>query len=446
MPTKKEEDGEHPASHYLVVEDPDSPTTWHLRVKGPDGKPDHRLMGAAWAALHGGYRGNRYEGPNKEEAIRKLKALYRAEDMEIPEMADLDGKWIPIFEAGDYGEKGNWPVERLDELVRNYDPNLHEAPVVIGHPELDKPAFGWFEALRRVGNFLEGKLRQVHEGFETLLKEGRFKKRSVALYTDPVGKLPAPYLRHVGFLGAVPPEVKGLPDLAFVDGDFSEVEFDQEEKMDLKQIKETVAEFLREKFGGGEPARGAGLSDDQVKSVIQEAVKPFTEKITALETKLTEADKREEDRKKEAGKQAIASAVAAARTRVQQFIERLKPAGRWVPAFERLGLPALMEQLALAQGTVTFGEGDKKIEKALLEVFEQFLEALPPSIVLKEITPKGAKPGKVVAMTPSPGITLDEGSVALSARAREIAAERKITFGEALREARQEAAAGTATT
>jgi hypothetical protein len=138
--------------------------------------------------------------------------------------------------------------------------------------------------------------------------------------------------------------------------------------------------------------------------------------------------------------------VAAARTRVQQFIERLKPAGRWVPAFERLGLPALMEQLALAQGTVTFGEGDKKIEKALLEVFEQFLEALPPSIVLKEITPKGAKPGKVVAMTPSPGITLDEGSVALSARAREIAAERKITFGEALREARQEAAAGTATT
>lgn len=82
--TKKEKDGDHPASHYLVVEDPQEPSTWHLRVKGTDGKPDHGLMGAAWAALHGGYRGNKYEGPNKQEAIDKLKALYKSEGMETP--------------------------------------------------------------------------------------------------------------------------------------------------------------------------------------------------------------------------------------------------------------------------------------------------------------------------------------------------------------------------
>lgn len=79
---------------YLVVEDPDKPSTWHLPVK-KDGKPDHRLMGAAWAALHKGYRGNKYEGPNKAEAIKKLKALYKSEDMPLPveESAALQELW-----------------------------------------------------------------------------------------------------------------------------------------------------------------------------------------------------------------------------------------------------------------------------------------------------------------------------------------------------------------
>lgn len=81
---KKEADGEHPCSHYLVAENPDEPSTWHLRVKGSDGKPDHTLMGAAWAALHEGYRGNQYDGPKKTDALDKLKSLYKSENMPVP--------------------------------------------------------------------------------------------------------------------------------------------------------------------------------------------------------------------------------------------------------------------------------------------------------------------------------------------------------------------------
>jgi hypothetical protein len=87
--TKSEQDGNHPASHYLVVEDPKKPSTWHLRVKDASGNADHRLMGAAWAALHGGYRGNKYEGPGKQEAITKLIALYKREKMEVPSSKEL---------------------------------------------------------------------------------------------------------------------------------------------------------------------------------------------------------------------------------------------------------------------------------------------------------------------------------------------------------------------
>lgn len=89
--TRTEADGEHPAGHYLVVEDPETVTTWHLRVRDVNGDPDHRLMGAAWAALHGGYRGNRYEGPGKAGAISKLTAMYAAEGMDVPK-ADWNGE------------------------------------------------------------------------------------------------------------------------------------------------------------------------------------------------------------------------------------------------------------------------------------------------------------------------------------------------------------------
>lgn len=59
----------------------------HLPVSGPDGTPDHALMGDAWAALHGGFRGNTYAGADRGEALSKLTALYKAEGMDTPTTA-----------------------------------------------------------------------------------------------------------------------------------------------------------------------------------------------------------------------------------------------------------------------------------------------------------------------------------------------------------------------
>ena len=83
--TKSESDGDHPASHYLVVEDPKKSSTFHLRVKNAKGDVDPKLMGAAHAALlGGGFRGQKYQGPNKDEAIKKLKGLYKSKNMDLP--------------------------------------------------------------------------------------------------------------------------------------------------------------------------------------------------------------------------------------------------------------------------------------------------------------------------------------------------------------------------
>ncbi len=63
---------------YLV------PDGQHLPVSDASGNLSPRLMGAAWAALHGGYRGNKYEGPDKDKALAELIRLYEQEKMETP--------------------------------------------------------------------------------------------------------------------------------------------------------------------------------------------------------------------------------------------------------------------------------------------------------------------------------------------------------------------------
>jgi hypothetical protein len=140
-------------------------------------------------------------------------------------MSVLEGQWIDLFRAGEYSDKGRYTPADLDAMVANYDPAHHEAPVVVGHPETDAPAFGWVAGLRRVGDMLQAKLRQIAPQFEALVREGRFKKRSVAFYRTARGLA----LRHLGFLGASPPEVKGLTDLQLCEfsdsGTFITVEF-----------------------------------------------------------------------------------------------------------------------------------------------------------------------------------------------------------------------------
>lgn len=130
-------------------------------------------------------------------------------------MNDLERQWIEIFRAGDFGDKGHWPVEALDRIAETYDPAVHAAPVVIGHPKDDAPAWGWVRRLRRAGRSLWAQLTKVAPGFAELLRQGRFLQRSVSFYKYlPIAG--GPYLRHLGWLGAQPPEVKGLqPILQF---------------------------------------------------------------------------------------------------------------------------------------------------------------------------------------------------------------------------------------
>jgi len=127
----------------------------------------------------------------------------------VPPGGSLENAWIEIFRAGNYGDRGSWTADDLDRLAVAYDPRTQAAPIVLGHPADDAPAYGWVKRLRRAGQSLWAQLEKVDPALEALLRAGRFAQRSVALYR----RFPltgGPYLRHVGFLGAAPAGVKGL--------------------------------------------------------------------------------------------------------------------------------------------------------------------------------------------------------------------------------------------
>jgi hypothetical protein len=117
----------------------------------------------------------------------------------------MEGQWIEIFKTGLHKAINGCVMEVTEvDLVRianSYDPSKYSAPIFIGHPEDNAPAFGWVDSLKIVDQTLFFKARKVDPEFEKMVNIGLFKKRSISLFPDGT-------LRHVGFLGAMPPDVK----------------------------------------------------------------------------------------------------------------------------------------------------------------------------------------------------------------------------------------------
>ena len=141
-------------------------------------------------------------------------------------------KTLAIFRPGKHTSAAGTALEfteaDLAATVDAYDPAIHEAPIVVGHPKDNGPAYGWVRSLAFAEGELTADVDQVDPAFVEMVQAGRFKKRSASFYAPTSPQNPKPgvyYLRHVGFLGAQPPAVKGLRDVAFSDQDEEVVEF-----------------------------------------------------------------------------------------------------------------------------------------------------------------------------------------------------------------------------
>ena len=131
--------------------------------------------------------------------------------------------WFDVFRCGThtdrFGRQVTITADDIDRAISSYVKD--SAPIVVGHPTLNSPAFGWIGAFRRVGDVVQAKASSVAGEFADLVQRHLYKNRSLAFG-------PGLRFRHVGFLGAQPPAVKGLKDIQFnSEEEFMDVEFSE---------------------------------------------------------------------------------------------------------------------------------------------------------------------------------------------------------------------------
>jgi len=129
---------------------------------------------------------------------------------------------IEIFRVGSFadmmGDMHTIERKTLTSLAANYDAEANPAPVVIGHPETDAPAYGWVDRLFVENDVLKATVRDVVPEFADAVKAGRYKRVSISLFLPNSASNPTPgdfHLRHVGFLGAMAPAIPGLKPVKF---------------------------------------------------------------------------------------------------------------------------------------------------------------------------------------------------------------------------------------
>lgn len=164
---------------------------------------------------------------------------------------------IEVFRAGTFkptsGNTLSFSEEALQQIASDYDRDLAPAPVVIGHPDTDTPAYGWVERLYVQNGVLHATLEDTVPEFADMVKAGRYRKVSASLFTPNSRNNPKPggyYMKHVGFLGAAAPAVAGLKPVKFSaqPGDAVEVEQDNPayaefaERNELARLRHQVRE------------------------------------------------------------------------------------------------------------------------------------------------------------------------------------------------------------
>jgi hypothetical protein len=264
---------------------------------------------------------------------------------------------IKILRPGSFtdihGTKVTFTAADLVEMAECYDPAADPAPLVAGHPKHDDPAQGWAGSLKVEDGVLLADPSQVAPEFAELVREGRFKRISPSFYPPKHPANPKPgkwYLKHIGFLGAMAPAIKGLGTVAFS-------EADDDASVTINLSEEQIMD------------PNANQDDKAVE---------LAERETALDT-------REQDLK--AREDALASdAAAAAHQSHVAFAEGLIDEGKLAPA-GKAKIIGLMDQLGDTAEAVSFGEGDEAVQLTPIAAFKSLFEGAQPVIALGEHAP-----------------------------------------------------------
>ncbi|AXE34016.1 phage protease [Chromobacterium phragmitis] len=363
-------------------------------------------------------------------------------------------KPLHIFKSGRQtamsGNVLDFSESDLAACARAYDPALHEAPIVIGHPKHDAPAYGWVKSLSARDIGLLAEPRQVDPAFAELVAAGRYKKISASFYRPDSPNNPVPgvyYLRHVGFLGAQPPAVKGLKPVEFGEADDGVVEFGDWDDVQNASLWRRMREWLISQFGLDTADKvipdytvanleDSARQDDATRTAFAD---PATPSIDPLEeTHVTPEQQAALEAENAQLKARLATAeaekkAAAAATRHGEhlaYAEQLVSDGKLAPKHK----DAVVAFLDFADGetSVEFGEGDAK--QPLASAFKGFLGDLPKVVefgesATKDKTGLGSQDGSLEFAERA-----DPERLQLHQRASALAGEKNIPYEQAVRQ------------
>lgn len=286
---------------------------------------------------------------------------------------------------------GTWPAdpepitltaEDIAAIAAAYDPTRYQAPVVIGHPDTDDPAWGWVLSASAESDGLWLDVELLPE-MADLVREGRYRAVSVSLWMPDAAGNPTPgvwALKHLGYLGAVPPAVKGLAPTQL---------------NAAQRAAPAVTITMTEAAPATSPKKETRMSEDKT---TQDATVQLAEREAKLAEREAAIAARERELKRVAYAHELDAHVAA---------------GRILPA-EKTELVELMERLEGA-ATVQLAEG---AQKSALDILRGFLARLPQRVALGEHAKPATKTAVALPGIPH-GYRLSERGLELYTRASE---------------------------
>ena len=319
---------------------------------------------------------------------------------------------IEIFRPGrhtdDQGIAHHFSEADVDGMAASYNPALREAPLTVGHPKDNLPAYGWVKAVsRNAAGVLAITPHNVEPQFAEMVADKRFPKRSASFYPPQSPNNPTPgkwYLRHVAFLGAQPPAIAGLKDIQFSEDDaggavsFSEIEPAPSTPQESLSMTEAEIKAMQEQLAAEKKAREKAEAD---------AAESKKKADTAQAETASFAERARADRK--------AGFVSFAETQVE--------AGRLLPKDKAMTV-ATLDALADAQ-PVEFAEGDTTRKVSPAQWLQDLIAKAPPAVSFGEFAPRSATQVQ-------PGAAQGKSDAEIDQAAKAYMRQHKVDYSEAL--------------
>ena len=343
---------------------------------------------------------------------------------------------VEVFRPGTFramnGRDYSFSADDVSAIAEGYDANKAPAPVVVGHPRHDDPAFSWARGFEvNQAGTLVAELDDLAPEFVSAVEEGRYRKVSMRLFAPDAPNNPSPgsyYPRHIGFLGGAAPAVSGLAPVQFAEADDAElveIEFVEPALEDVATIFRRLREFIIEKFSrdeadnavpeylirwvddaADEPSTtsGPGFSGGSPRRFTDPAKKedPMSGDDAALKTREADLDKRER---------------ALAHAENVSFAEDLVDKNRLLPA-QKDGVVALLDELATHTDTeVAFSDDGKDRKLSPIELFKDILSAQPEAVPKGKTDLGDDNPGTAPAFAAPDGRSVDSDGLETHAKA-----------------------------